>query len=112
MYFSNIHRPIEKHGDSGELGVLEMTFLIAGPIFVFCVCILMVLFYVWRKKRNPKQLAYHPDQANPLLDKYPFDGVETDPSGRIHHLIGEMTGSGSGGGMSFNLFLIYLLTHV
>jgi hypothetical protein len=92
---------IEKNGQLSDLGVWEMTFVIAGPIFVICVCVLMVFFYLWQRKYSGKKLVYHPDQANPLIEKYPTyeGGVETDPSGRVHAIIGEMTGSGSGGGM-------------
>ena len=77
-----------------------MTLVIAGPVFVLCVCVLTVFFYLWHKKHSPKQ-GYHPEQANPLIDKFHnFDsGISTDPSGRVHEIIGEMTGSGSGGGM-------------
>lgn len=91
----------DKHGPPWELGLWEITFIIAGPIFVLCVCVVMVFFYLWQKKNINK---HYQNQRDPLMEKYLISCPENDPSGPSLKDLFEMTTSGSGSGKTLLLF--------
>ncbi|CAG7729158.1 unnamed protein product [Allacma fusca] len=83
-----------KSGET-ELGVWEMTFLIAGPIFIICLFVVMCFFYMWQKKSH-KQFQH---QRAPLMEKYLANCTDVEASGPCLKDMIEMTTSGSGSGL-------------
>src|SRR5271156_5209852 len=81
----------------GEFGVWEMTFLIAGPIFVMCVCVVLVFFFLWQRKQATTGKHFQ-HQSDPLLKHTLINFGESDPSGPSLRDLIDMTTSGSGSG--------------
>ena len=77
------------------MGVLEITIIIAGPVFVICLIVVMCFFYIWQKKNGNKQLL---PQNEALLKKYLADCTQIEGSGPCLKDMIEMTTSGSGSG--------------
>ncbi|XP_035704651.1 TGF-beta receptor type-1 isoform X4 [Folsomia candida] len=78
-----------------ELGVLEIAMLIAGPIFLICLIVLIIVFYSWQKNNSIKQFSH---QRKPLIEKYLLSNP-VDSSGPCLKDMIDMTTSGSGSGL-------------
>jgi len=76
-----------------------MAMLIAGPIFVICVIVLMVVYYMWQKKNREKHFQ---TLKTPLMEKYMLSHPEMESTGPCIKDLIEMTTSGSGSGMKID----------
>ncbi|XP_021943731.2 TGF-beta receptor type-1 isoform X3 [Folsomia candida] len=92
----HVRRVPPGHPESwAELGVLEIAMLIAGPIFLICLIVLIIVFYSWQKNNSIKQFSH---QRKPLIEKYLLSNP-VDSSGPCLKDMIDMTTSGSGSGL-------------